>query len=91
MGSNEGNVIYTFILPQIVFLFIELITTWIAYSYSKSVGMGKDALADGQSFDRYAENLAPSSSSDNSRRSSPRNSERSFHLEDNFNSNLNVK
>jgi cytochrome c oxidase subunit IV len=78
---KELHWIYGILVPQIVFLVVELFTAWICYSYTKNVGMGNDALADGQNFDRYVENLA---SSENSKGSSRRNSERSMPLDYNI-------
>jgi hypothetical protein len=55
---------------QLVYLLLEFFYLWVSYSYTKNLGLGKDALVDGQTFDRYIENLA---SSESSRRNSDRN------------------
>jgi hypothetical protein len=55
---------------QLVYLLFEFFYLWVTYSYTKNLGLGKDALVDGQTFDRYIENLA---SSESSRRNSDRN------------------
>ena len=69
--SEITNYLVNTTIPQVIYLVFEFICLFICYLYTKNLGLGKDALVDGQTFDRYVENLA---SSDNSRQSSPRNS-----------------
>ena len=70
----KGNIIIFFssIMPQLSFLILEFIFLWMCYLYTKNLGLGKDALVDGQTFDKYIEDLA---SSENSKHISPRNSD----------------
>lgn len=56
-----------------LFLIFEFYFIWVGYCYTRNLSLGNDALADGQTFDRYIENLAPSSSSKQSSPKSERN------------------
>jgi hypothetical protein len=78
-----------------IFMVIQLYFNWIIYNYHKQLSLGNDALVDGQPFNRYFENMAPSekSSRNSTPRQSPINSRRvddSFELGANANANVNV-
>ncbi len=51
------------LIPQVFYLCLEFIFLWMCYLYTKNLSLGKDALVDGQTFDRYVENLASSEKS----------------------------
>lgn len=54
-----------------LFLIWELYGNFIVYNYTKQINAGNDAFVDGQPFNRYVEDLAPSENS--SRENTPRN------------------
>ena len=65
----------SFTLPNFIYLVFELTVTWVSYSYTRNLSEGKDALVDGQNFDRYIEDFGSDNGSVSGR--------------DNFNSNSN--
>jgi hypothetical protein len=80
MSFNKILLFFNSIIPQIFYLILEFIFYWMCYLYTKNLSLGKDALVDGQSFDRYVENLA----------SSEKSSERNNISLSNLNVNLNL-
>lgn len=77
---NKFLLFFNSIFPQIFYLILEFIFYWMCYLYTKNLSLGKDALVDGQTFDRYVENLA----------SSEKSSERNNISLSNLNVNLNL-
>lgn len=60
----QETYVYFFTIPNMIYTLFELFITWICYSYTKNLEMGKDALVDGLSFDRYAVNFESENNSE---------------------------
>lgn len=74
---NYPSNFFSYSIPNLLFLFLEIAASFICFSYTKHLSMGRDALVDGQSFDKYFVDLG----SDNS---SFHNNDNSSNKEQNF-------
>jgi hypothetical protein len=78
--ENSSNNIFTKVTKNelinysitLLFLIWELYANFIVYNYTKQINAGNDAFVDGQPFNRYVEDLAPSENS--SRNNTPQHS-----------------